>query len=200
MLRVLNETLSEGDIVAIGLRADFLAELDAPFSDRPTFARCGYLGCVSQYLDWLRLFRDGVIRPRGAKLVLLGDAPMLPHAGPTCTSGWDPDPSMCEVALNSSSLLTHRLNDERFLNFSLETSYGQVAACSILERFCQNGVCGAYIPGTTINAYLDRDHLSTAGSRYLWPFIAACMREQGILPDDNTIASQPGCVGCVGKQ
>ena len=88
---------------------------------------------------------------------------------------------MCEVALNSTALLTHRLNDERFLNFSLETSYGQVGACSILERFCQNGVCGAYIPGTTINAFLDRDHLSTAGSRYLWPLIAACMREQGDL-------------------
>ena len=48
---------------------------------------------------------------------------------------------------------------------------------------CTNGRarCDANVPGTTTLAYHDKDHLTSAGALYLWPYICAFFQEHGLL-------------------
>ena len=35
------------------------------------------------------------------------------------------------------------------------------------------GTCGAHVPGTSVAAYQNKDHLSLAGAEYLWPYLCS---------------------------
>mmetsp|Transcript_166514 Transcript_166514/g.404633 ORF Transcript_166514/g.404633 Transcript_166514/m.404633 type:complete len:133 (+) Transcript_166514:1-399(+) len=45
----------------------------------------------------------------------------------------------------------------------------------ILPLFCSGETCGAFIPGTGTLAYHDGNHLSDAGSFYLWPYLCTAL-------------------------
>ena len=49
------------------------------------------------------------------------------------------------------------------------------------DRLCTASSCGVNVPGTSTAAYLDQNHLSTAGSLYLAPFMNCFLSDQGLL-------------------
>jgi hypothetical protein len=55
----------------------------------------------------------------------------------------------------------------------------------IHHLFCNgaapNDKCGVLIPGTTTVAYLDNNHLNSAGTSYLWPFVCSFLKQNGLL-------------------
>ena len=49
------------------------------------------------------------------------------------------------------------------------------------DKLCTATTCGATVPGTDTVAYLDTNHLSTAGSLYLAPFLNCYLASEGLL-------------------
>ena len=187
-LRILDSRLQPGDLVFLAMRADFLAGDSLDPSLRNANQMCVTAGCADAHLDFVRSLRDNVTIPHGAKLVLLGDTPMLPEEGKNCapwldSSAW----GLCDTLNSSASHAFHHINDARFAALAAETPPGTVGHCPLLGLFCPNGMCTAFVPDTasvrsgSILAFIDRDHLSTSGARYMWPFLCDCIRAQGLL-------------------
>ena len=52
---------------------------------------------------------------------------------------------------------------------------------ALFEPFCVGAICYGVVPGTTTVAYYDDDHVNTAGSIYLAPFINCFFRSAGLI-------------------
>ena len=124
--------------------------------------------------------RDSIARfvARGARVILPGDVPILPHWATYCIpTRWSSD------AL--SRCTTPRLDALEWLNWdatrelkALAHSVAHVSYVPIHELFCDNDTCGAVVPGTSTFAYFDNAHLTTAGAEYLWPFLCPHLRAE----------------------
>ena len=51
--------------------------------------------------------------------------------------------------------------------------------------------CGAAIPGTATVGYFDDNHLSTAGSLYLWPHLCSHLAAHIFLPEPPAAPTPP---------
>ena len=51
----------------------------------------------------------------------------------------------------------------------------------LFDSLCINGTCHGKVPGTETVAYMDDDHLNTAGSLYVAPFIACAFAQAGLV-------------------
>ena len=49
------------------------------------------------------------------------------------------------------------------------------------DKLCTDTTCGAEVPGTHTIAFVDQNHLSTAGSLYLGPFLNCFLHDSGLL-------------------
>ena len=52
----------------------------------------------------------------------------------------------------------------------------------MFDKLCTSTTCGAHVPGTSTMAYVDQNHLSTAGALYLGSFLNCYLRQHNLLP------------------
>ena len=82
--------------------------------------------------------------------------------------------------------------DARSLHFALDAMYAQLASdfggtvtylppSWMYDKLCTETTCGAEVPGTHTIAFVDQNHLSTAGSLYLGPFLNCFLHDSGLL-------------------
>ena len=48
------------------------------------------------------------------------------------------------------------------------------------DLFC-DGICGAYVSGTTTLVTSDRDHITWEAALFLWPYLCAFIADAGLL-------------------
>jgi len=135
----------------------------------------GAAGVASQrqYYRDLQTF----VQSRDARLVLIGDVGELNKEGTRCAiSQWARED--CEMPL-------HEVEDQVALERSI---YSELALANgtyylpLHSYLCdRDDRCGAFIPGTDTLLYADRDHMTTEGSLYLWPFLCAFFQDNGLL-------------------
>ena len=51
----------------------------------------------------------------------------------------------------------------------------------LYDKLCSATTCGAVVPGTNTVSYYDQNHLSTAGSLFLAPFLNCYLRQMGLV-------------------
>ena len=128
----------------------------------------------------------------GATMVFIGDSPKLPERAAYCVpSAFSSNAAArCEQAIDAVNHPTvgqqhngwvTRTYEEQALS-SLAQADGTLFM-SIYELMCDSTsqTCGAFIPGTQTLAYFDKQHLTSAGAFYLWPFICSFFRSNGLL-------------------
>ena len=125
-----------------------------------------------------------MVHGKGAKLVIIGDAFGLPVEADYCI------PS--ELSPNAGDRCTTQTSPEA-VDALVDHVAGRELAqeegtffMPIVPYFCDEGLtsCGAMVPGSETMAYVDDEHLSTAGALYLWPFLCDFFSNNGLLGSD----------------
>lgn len=137
------------------------------------------LAATNDY-DWLESqLVHGLLRPRGASLLLLGDYPRL--TGKTLYTGMG-----SPVPVDDSKLDALLLAEAAAANFS--SLHPAVFAFPQLRLWLSEDGRGGnnWIPGTSMNAYLDDNHLTVDGSRYLAPYLCSALEGWGLFGSSST--------------
>lgn len=149
------------------------------------------------YIDAQEAFLRSVAamtQRRGATLLLVGDVPYLQERGQNClTPG-----TLGNCATNRSVAIWYhwpvhrRLSNALELHQSIDAMHARIAAdfgssvvylptSWMFDRLCTATTCGANVPGTNTLAFIDQNHLSTAGSLYLGPHLNCYLHDQGLI-------------------
>ena len=129
-----------------------------------------------------------VLAPRGAALVILDDVPVATELPSICFRRGGPclynatstgNLDMQEVFGNAMRTFVANVTNSTALSANVTTSVHFLPV--LFESFCTAGVCDLRVPGTETIAYFDDDHLNTAGSLYVGPFIACAFEQAGLL-------------------
>ena len=129
-----------------------------------------------------------VLAPRGATLVILDDVFSAPEQPWTCFRRGGPclydatyagNLFMQEVLRNAMRTLVTNVTNSTAQSANVTTSVHFLPV--LFESFCIAGVCDLRVPGTETIAYFDDDHLNTAGSLYVGPFLACAFEQAGLL-------------------
>ena len=122
-----------------------------------------------QQRDLLRDVYQNILQPRGAKLVIMGDPPVLPRWAVYCLQ-------------NVQNCYTSTANtDQNAMLAPLANEFSGVIYLPIHHLFCNSQNCMAQVPGTPTFAFFDTSHLTTAGALYLWPYICSALGAAGFL-------------------
>lgn len=147
--KALEENVKSGDIVA-KVTAGYLYDLC------PT-------GYDKAFMEDLVDF----VNDRNATLLMLGDSPVIPKYGSQCST---PETAkLCEQPRNQAMRKSRLERIAFFTEFA--PTHKNTYYFSANELFCNNTVCGAYVPGTSALAYMDYDHWTSEGSLYVAPFL-----------------------------
>lgn len=128
-----------------------------------------------------------VLAPRGAALVILDDVPAAPEPPSICLRGgpclYDATHAgqLGKLELFSNAMRTFVANVTNSTAQSANVTTSVHFLPVLFESFCTAGVCDFRVPGTETIAYYDDDHLNTAGSLYVGPFIACAFEQAGLL-------------------
>jgi hypothetical protein len=178
VLMTLRHQITHGDAVVISMwSGNWASELGAISKGTKGGVRDRESSPLkSMETDLLR----GIVEPANAKLIVFGD---WPYFGDKAYFGQPPsgNPSKTEADMKAQA----KLHSEITPMLSHHTSLRYM---SLLPLFCDGetefitlfktnstkslrGRCSWNIPGTSIQAYSDSEHLNTAGSIYMWPYI-----------------------------
>ena len=128
-----------------------------------------------------------VLAPRGAALVILDDIYTAPEGPLICLRGgpclYDATHAgqLGKLELFSNAMRTFVANVTNSTAQSANVTTSVHFLPVLFESFCTAGVCDVRVPGTETIAYFDTNHLNTAGSLYLGPFIACAFEQAGLL-------------------
>ena len=121
------------------------------------------------------------VQLKGAKLVLLGDVAQLPRQPAICATSIG---ALAQCELSRATVL-EQTQVERAFYTALAQVHDSTYYFPLDGFFCDearpNRECGAVVPGTTTIAYLDNNHLGTAGTAYLWPFLCDFFTTNGLI-------------------
>ena len=149
------------------------------------------------YIDLQRDFLRSIAQlaqRKGVKLLLVGDVPYLKDRGENCLTSQTV--ANCDTPRGESVWYYWPANRREpnavALHQAVDAMHTQVAAeypstvtylpvSWFYDKLCTATSCGAVVPGTSTLAYLDANHLSTAGSLYLAPFMNCYLSDQGLL-------------------
>jgi len=174
----LNATVRQDDVVMV-ITASFRYYWNLPRED----------GLSSQVAFLSRLATE-VLAPRGASLVVTDDVPFLRAKGSDCVD----DPRACDT--DATAILNddyhdwyHQRGSSQWRHAQIVSAFTPFAAAhanvyfmeALYEPFCVGHTCQATIPGTTTIGYFDDDHINTAGSLYLAPFMACYFYSVGLV-------------------
>jgi hypothetical protein len=128
-----------------------------------------------------------VLAPRGAALVILDDIPAAPEPPSICLRGGPclynatstGNLDMQEVFSDAMRTFVANVTNSTAQSANVTTSVHFLPV--LYESFCTAGECDLRVPGTETIAYFDTNHLNTAGSLYLGPFIACAFEQAGLL-------------------
>ena len=125
-----------------------------------------------------------MVTSRGANLVLVGDVAVLPMPAPYCARS---AAALSHCQLSHASMLA-QTSFERDFYMSLVARDNSTYYMPMGELFCDDSPaapagreCGVTVPGTTTVAYIDNNHLNSAGLAYLWPFLCSFFTQHGLL-------------------
>ena len=180
--RALNDHVRKGDVIVFMQAAYRFSEHclegcgdgglgDALHSGRPVNAEAAEVSraVTETYLRRLQRMAD----PRGAKILLMGDWGLRP-----CNWNWDGWKQRCNIGWEENN----RLYLDK-INPTYRRLAGSLPGVSFMDTndiLCPaeggpKGVCSNFVPGPEpgtvgeVSALHDDDHLSHAGSMYLWP-------------------------------
>ena len=163
VLKGLRLSAGEGDVMVIANFRGF----GSPFS--------GQLELVTNPASQFRWLEHSVLlprlRPKGTKLVLIGDHPALSREPATCMG----HPEWCHQILVEEFAATDALQA------AFAAKHRDVYSWSQLELWQGHKEDSLFIPGTHVVAYRDHFHLTREGVHYLQPFLCAFLHEVGIL-------------------
>jgi len=166
------------DILAVTIAGWKMAkDMPGSFRDYLKISRWPQEERVRRYVLLLKAYRD-IALARNATLLILSDSAWLKVPSGVCK----PTPLMpnagrkCE--LSQEDMDANRLYFREQLAI-LARGPG-VLFFDPFHLFCGHGKCGALIPGTNKLAYFGRDHWSTAGSLYVWPFLCSFLSKNGL--------------------
>ena len=139
-------------------------------------------------LRWYDSFLLPLLREKGAQLVLIGDIPQMQQDPRACV--WQPESCIREwgqhrggydEAKDFGSAGYLLVEEEPVEEFVAKPENSDVHMLSIAHLMCDvdKTTCGPTIPGTTIAAYNDKDHLMRVASMYLSPFFCAAFESWG---------------------
>lgn len=121
------------------------------------------------------------VQLKGAKLVLLGDVAQLPTQPSICATSVG---ALARCELSRATVLV-QTQVERTFYASLAEANNSTYHLPLDGYFCDehraNRECGVVVPGTHTIAYLDNNHLGTAGTAYLWPFLCDFFTANGLV-------------------
>ena len=129
-----------------------------------------------------------VLAPRGAALVILDDVFSTPEIPSDCFRRGGPclynatyagNLDMQEALSNAMRTFVANVTNSTAQSANVTTSVHFLPV--LFESFCTAGVCDFRVPGTETIGYYDDDHLNTAGSLYVGPFIACAFEQAGLL-------------------
>jgi hypothetical protein len=116
---------------------------------------------------------QGIVQPKGGRLFVLGDWPYFP-----AVDGMHGKPSSAEAKVEAHAKLQTQLEPV------LERHRSSLRYRSLIPLFCKpgleldnnwttapKGACSWTIPGSSIQAFADDNHLNTVGSMYMWPYL-----------------------------
>ena len=203
LLGALRMSLQPGDVVTL-----VTSELRMPHTS--------FVQAQTEFLRGIASTVNGL----GAHLMLIADVPKL--VGYPGQEGDCPLPDVndahmygkCTTAVADAIHYTRALHaqvDGAFAALAAEVQQGggamtYIDAAWMYGKLCdlsspqhQNHVCGPNVPGTPTIAYVDDEHLSTAGSLYLGPFFACFFEDHGLLhfvtpspaPSAHPVSSPP---------
>lgn len=175
MARAGTEFYPSGKQLAGGAPSAFL---QATLSALRTNMKHGDVLCVMnnrgyQDYEWLEsVVLTGILQPRGATLLLLGDNPHLSHF-----------PSLCHINHNlcSGQFQEGQASDNQLQSFAGRHTDVLVFLQTPLwtappgEHFWGN------VPGTRTNAYYDTHHLLSVGALYLTPHLCSAFEREGFF-------------------
>jgi hypothetical protein len=115
---------------------------------------------------------------KGAKLVLLGDVPVIGEKAHICAASTVLE-RRCEIEWAA-------VQEQHAREKAVYTQLAQHPSTTYIpldHLMCgDNGrACDAFIPGTGTFAYSDDNHLTPEGSIYLWPFLCAAFEENNLI-------------------
>jgi hypothetical protein len=130
-----------------------------------------------------------VTRSRGATLLLMGSTPILPTQGVNCIpSTWNPyAASACQIS--AAWLEAHKSKTYDATLAELESRPGLLLYTSRMlnDILCDDdGMCGAFIPGTNVLMSYDGVHLTAAASNYLGPFLCSFFAKHNLIAHSQT--------------
>ena len=159
VLMMLQQGLRAGDVVAL-LRKE-IDERSGPNEDH--------------YVAFYQASLLPHIQARGAKLLLLQDSFGM-------KSGFDPDlcashlhSSECEYAYSSWSAAPYPIHNLGIKNALAARYPNTVFVYELGPVLCDGRVCNSQVPGTSLRAYDDYHHLSSAAALYHAPYLCAAM-------------------------
>merc|ERR1712048_169549 len=127
---------------------------------------------MQEYSNYLRSWHT-VITARNASLVLVDDPPTLPDKGYRCVLQDEP----CRIGkeLASKGVEPLRTVARNMLKFT------DTYLFSYFDLFCNDTSCNAKVPGTDTMGMADDNHLTLAGSLYLWPYVCSFLSSRRLL-------------------
>merc|ERR1740130_353159 len=148
---------------------------------------------MNEFMSQLRELHD-IAAASGASLLLLGDIPKLETPGPAQPSQQSCLDLVWDLSCIGSGTRSRRgcarpwPRPEWFWEELVRAEYQAFAQSRSdvfyfdgADLFAEDGVCTGHVPGTRFVAYIDADHLSDAGSAYMWPFLCSFLQESEIL-------------------
>ena len=125
-----------------------------------------------------------IVQARGASLLLLGDVPLLPERAQLCATSIAAA-ARCETS--RATVLEQTAVERNFYSELVQADRTNSTYYMPLdELFCDPNAqagreCGVVVPGTHTVAFLDSNHINTAGASYLWPFLCDFFTRHGLM-------------------
>lgn len=142
-------------------------------------------------IEWAAAYKTALeslhtrVSARGGKMMMFGFSPVLENRGTSCIPTYfEPEaPSKCEKPLQTS-----RMNAKGVMQ-ALATLPPRIVFFDHHDLFCDNRVCGAFVPGTKTLAFADTSHFTAAAQRYLAPYLCDFLSSHDMLPS-NAVSDQ----------
>lgn len=151
-----------------------------------TDSECAELAWMVQLAVLVRITSS-----RGASLVVIADLVELParvrgdrcHGAPWSAAAFatcEERDTPCARPTNESRALSQPMR-AALESFAREHAAAPVAYLDVGSLLCDESECGTLIPGTDTIGIFDHNHLSDAGSFYMWPHLRHILLSRGLL-------------------
>mmetsp|Transcript_28709 Transcript_28709/g.60943 ORF Transcript_28709/g.60943 Transcript_28709/m.60943 type:complete len:825 (-) Transcript_28709:71-2545(-) len=156
---ILQERLRRGDIVAVA-------------NHRNRFRNPALRPAVLNTLEDL----GAVAAKKGASVLLLGDSATIAGTGWKCVpTFFNPDADKaCAISRSKADAILHQYHQALEI---LSWRHENMHFFDYHHLFCSSRTCGAFIPNTRVLGLWDNNHLTTAGSSYLWTYLCSALTD-----------------------